>query len=294
MGSLLRFARQADKSFRFIVDTVEDTVFFIRRENSPTEKIVDVRGYGHTMPEAYTPLESCVRESVSHQRLIKYNFDSFTCVVRYEGDGYLGESSSDSRAVSTMLPDHDGISMQQGGKVIPQKAIFDIKTRSHKKKSEDILGGELDRLWVRQIPNFIMAYHQHGNFNDIEVKDVRKQILQWENDHVDELRVLSALVAEIVSYARHHPDEAFEVCSQQQGVLEMRKLDGSFPRVMPEDLKLAWGGAESDGGSDSSESQGDQAGSDAEGGVDVDSDVEGDPDYTACTEDCGYCGRCKY
>jgi hypothetical protein len=42
------------KPFRFDVDLIGDTVFFVRRENSPTGVIKDVRGYGHTFPENIT------------------------------------------------------------------------------------------------------------------------------------------------------------------------------------------------------------------------------------------------
>lgn len=70
LGNLLRFARNIDKKFRMIVECVGSTVFFIRRENSPTQTIPDVRGYGHTFPEAYTTWDAAVRGSETHQRVI--------------------------------------------------------------------------------------------------------------------------------------------------------------------------------------------------------------------------------
>lgn len=54
LGNLLRFARSESRAFRFDVDVIGDVVLFVRRENSPTELINDLRGYGHTFPEAYT------------------------------------------------------------------------------------------------------------------------------------------------------------------------------------------------------------------------------------------------
>lgn len=63
------------KPFRFDVDLIGDTVFFVRRENSPTGVIKDVRGYGHTFPEKYyTSWEAETRGSISHQRIIQYEF----------------------------------------------------------------------------------------------------------------------------------------------------------------------------------------------------------------------------
>lgn len=74
LGDLLRFVRGVDKSFRILVEAVGNTVFFVRRENSPTELIPDVRGYGHSFPEAYTTWGSNVKKSESHQRIVGYQF----------------------------------------------------------------------------------------------------------------------------------------------------------------------------------------------------------------------------
>ncbi|XMA20290.1 hypothetical protein WAI453_013081 [Rhynchosporium graminicola] len=56
LGNLLRFARnvETEKPFRFLVEVVGQTVFLLRRENSPKEAITDIRGYGHSFPEANT------------------------------------------------------------------------------------------------------------------------------------------------------------------------------------------------------------------------------------------------
>src|SRR5437764_7357210 len=89
MGNLLRFVRKIDKPFRFHVEVVGNTVFFIRREISPTELIPNVRGYGHTFPEAYTTWETDARGSESHQRIVMYTFGGLKCLVRFESDGYL-------------------------------------------------------------------------------------------------------------------------------------------------------------------------------------------------------------
>jgi len=48
MGSLLRFLKNHDKPFRFTVEAVGRTVFFVRRENAPDELIPGPRGFGPT------------------------------------------------------------------------------------------------------------------------------------------------------------------------------------------------------------------------------------------------------
>jgi hypothetical protein len=102
LGNLLRFSRNVDLSekYRIIVEVVGSMVFFIRRENSPTQKIPGVRGYGHTFPEAYTTWDKEVQGSESHQRIIKYNFAGLTCLVRFEGDGYHPDMVSNELTTS--------------------------------------------------------------------------------------------------------------------------------------------------------------------------------------------------
>lgn len=48
VGSLIRFLKNDDRSFRFTVEAVGRTVFFVRRENAPDELIAGPRGYGST------------------------------------------------------------------------------------------------------------------------------------------------------------------------------------------------------------------------------------------------------
>lgn len=89
LGNLLRFARKFKHSFKFEVDVVGKTVFFVRRENSPTEVLHDVKGYGHSFPEAYTTWDADVKNSESHQRLVQYSFGGLNMIVRSESDGYF-------------------------------------------------------------------------------------------------------------------------------------------------------------------------------------------------------------
>jgi hypothetical protein len=67
LGNLLRFSRSIPSVFRFDVEMIGDTIFFIRKENSPTELIQRVNGYGHTFPTAYTNWDDGLEKSTSHQ-----------------------------------------------------------------------------------------------------------------------------------------------------------------------------------------------------------------------------------
>ena len=92
LGNLLRFARGIDKPFRFNLQVINHTVFLIRKENDPKQLIEGVRGYGHTFPEAYTTWND-PKNSISHQRIIRYKFGGLTHLLRFESDGYIPEPS---------------------------------------------------------------------------------------------------------------------------------------------------------------------------------------------------------
>lgn len=56
LGNLLRFLKGDDKTFRFVVEAVGRTVFFVRRENAPEELIAGPRGFGPTGHGMISPL----------------------------------------------------------------------------------------------------------------------------------------------------------------------------------------------------------------------------------------------
>ncbi|KAJ4411006.1 hypothetical protein N0V85_003880 [Neurospora sp. IMI 360204] len=275
LGNLLRFVRGQDKTFRFLVEKVGNTIFFIRRENSPREKIPDVKGYGHTFPKRYTTWEESAKGSWAHQRLITYRFGGLRFLVRFEADGYLSEDDLPKASPTPAVKDKPITSVEEllalvaeidvsdvsdlvelfkpvkpgykgkkstttdvrlsnstaslspppsipesskppppltirtsGGSsspspIVPQAQVFDLKTRSIKaRENSNILEEELPRLWVSQIPNFVLAYHTRGKFfpNDIEIRDVRPDVKRWEKERSDDkiLAKLAAVVRKLV------------------------------------------------------------------------------------------------
>ena len=276
MRRLLCFVQGSDQAFRILVEAVGDTVFFLRRENSPFEVIPEVRGHGHTFPEAYTTWSPEVRGSESHQRILEYEFAGLKIVLRFEGDGYLKErvteqeiephepsstptdecnlgkpspedellTSMGSAAISTINPadtikSTEALKIEQRGLYIPQSAIFDLKTRSINKLEVDTLSEELPRLWISQIPNFMLAHHEFGIFKSIKVNDTRDKIKQWEMKNQENLIAFAALLKRLVAIARSLGK--FEVVPDDEGkALELREQGGNVGDVLPSDLEEYW------------------------------------------------------
>ncbi|KAI4916085.1 hypothetical protein J4E90_004531 [Alternaria incomplexa] len=305
LGNLLRFARGIDKAFRFNIEVIGETVFFIRKENDPKEVIKDIRGFGHTFPEAYTTWDQSVKGSETHQRIVRYKFSGLDCLVRFESDGYIDDKqpSAVRRPPSNAMGKLEELKIEHGGSAIPHHSIFDLKTRSGKYKKPIDMTDIYPALWMKQISNFIVAYHDgHGLFEDIQVQDVKSDVRAWVRENRDGIRRFATLLNEIVGIAKSSTNKLLEVYCPGADRLEIRKQYGDGVHALPADLVDRWEKTETN----ISSTQDDASDEDEynDGGVDVDArygfgsgddDSGSEPDYTACSaEDCGYCGKCTY
>lgn len=333
LGNLLRFVQKKERSFRILVECIGDTVHLIRRENSPTETIDDVKGHGHTFPEAYTTWESDAKNSKSHQRIIKYRFAGLDMMVRFAGDGYIATPSSPSVTPApqgsedqppsinslddladklTLKSEHDPagdgeLEIISGGQVISHNDIFDLKTRSIWGRDKvNVLVQELPRFWVAQTKNFILAYHENGLFEekDITIKNIEKEVSAWEDENEQDLKRLARLLRTISKTCKQR-DTKIEIVRVEDGPLEIRERLSDAGEVFSEDVRsrwTAWLAETAKSGSEQESYDSDDYPYDASYYDDYDrysygygdSDRE-DPDYTACSSsDCGFCGKCPY
>lgn len=338
LGNLLRFIQGDDKQFRMLIERVEGTVFFIRRENTARELIPDVKGYGHSFPETYTTWEAGVKGSKSHQRVLSYRFGGLGILLRFEGDGYLlddeGEKDGDdkpsthsessvtqtiddlaaeldrNRLTGTHPAEGGNLKVTYSGDLVSQERIFELKTRSVRRKEgdsfENTFSDQLHRLWIAQIPKFILAYHRQGVFEEISIRDATSDIKAWERDHVDTLSRLAALLHQITDLVWSKPNGKLELRHMTAGTLEVREQLEDAGDALSAPIRAVWAKASgfNDGvttGGLASDSDGADGADGANGADDVDEnasslgwDEGSEPDYTACSEDCEYCGRCSY
>lgn len=282
-------------------------------------------GFGHTFPEAYTTWETEVKRSVSHQRIIRYELGGLDCTVRFEADGYhkdlVSRRSEDGQrvdppvadtfkdtlasalfksAIDDYLPTRDKpLNVIHGGQKIPRAAVFDLKTRSIRKKDQDTLGEELPRLWLAQLSNFILAYHTSGIFEEIQTRNVHHEVEDWERENEDTIRRFAVLLRKIVAFARSSADKKIELRSSEVNVLELREQTGDACQTLPTVIEARWVNENPDGSNASrDESDGPDLRTSPEpedGNGFVDWDEGSEKDFTACSlEDCGYCGHCSY
>jgi hypothetical protein len=283
LGNLLRFCAGIKKDFRFNIDLIGGTVFFIRKESSPTALISDICGYGHTFPEAHTSWEPEVKGSASHQRIIQYDFSGWKFLVRSESDGYLeqaadlddqrsdtdsaktlgtlkksketlaktqDESQADSHTMFETLrvtsnpSSTDGpLHIEMRGRKIPQKAIFDLKTRAKETRRPIDMGEVYRRLWVNQTPYFMFAEHFRGLFEprDVQPMSISDGMAKWENDHEALLKQYRAVLTEIIAATKGSATGKLQVIRKASGLLEIQeRVVGDDADVLPHDLRSKW------------------------------------------------------
>jgi len=269
LGNILRFVESSDRSFVFGIEIVGDTAFLIRMGISPTELIPDVWGYGHTYPEAYTRWDNGLKDSVSHQRIVRYRIGGLSCLLRFESDGYIKEKAfsgseqsetqvkisklskeaemsallleAESMFVSERAPVKGaGLKVELAGKEVPQSAIFDLKTRSARKEinMEEIY----PRLWLSQIPNLIVAYHRSGKFDEPQHQDLQSDLKDWETKNQKLLRQFCTVLHRLIDMAKKSKDQKIEVHRSGIGPLEIREIPNGSWSALPHDLKAKWTG----------------------------------------------------
>ncbi|KAF1835314.1 hypothetical protein BDW02DRAFT_294612 [Decorospora gaudefroyi] len=328
LGNLLRFARGIDKAFRFNIEIIGNTVFFIRKEDDPKELIKGVKGYGHTFPEAYTTWEREVKGSDTHQRIVRYKFAGLNCLIRFESDGYIKDPSTTiARPFDKAPADEDGllqalqgaaistpseassktseIRIKRAGSPVPQQAIFDLKTRSARYRKDINMSDIYPQLWLKQIPNFIVAYHDGvGLFQDVKVLDVKSEVQAWERDNKDGIRRFADLLHKVLDVVRSDKIGLLEVYCPGVDRLEIRTQHGEGVHALPTKLQDRWAEDRLDADLVYQDTLDDDGGSDDRDYYELqgnrvlhsdDEDSDREPDYTACSPaDCGYCGKCTY
>ncbi|KAI1455994.1 hypothetical protein F4805DRAFT_254151 [Annulohypoxylon moriforme] len=309
LGNILRFIRSIDSTFRFDVEMVGNTLFLIN--NNRDQTIPGVYGHGMTFLENFTTYQAELKETKSHQRIISYSFAGLKCLVRFECDGHLGNSNNTSTTASdpealnvSQTASSNSIAVKVAGVSVPQHSIIEIKTRSQLNGQEIEMSEHYPRLWLRQIPNFIVGYHIKGSFEDVQNKNVQQDLHEWESAHESELRKFASILRQLIIEVKRAGNFKLELCRTGLGPLELREQIGTPREVLPDDWKDMWvrGYKERDGdgeprlSDDDDESYPSFSPRNDRSDESDDSDSEGNfsVDYTACSLECGYCGHCDY
>ncbi|KXG54471.1 uncharacterized protein PGRI_076150 [Penicillium griseofulvum] len=245
-----KLSRNGLEPFTIEIETTNNTAIFCRVETE-THTFVgphDFRGYGHEFEKAFTTTQ--VSGSTGHHRIISYNLEDLKFIVRYETDAYVEETSklqsgSENETFLNMMENlslsrpetssrlaESKLVVQEKGKQVPINSTLEIKTRvSHKPIN---IQEVLPQLWVSQTPNVVCAYHNGGTFGLPEVKNVTREIAEWERNHANDLWRLVVLVKGIIRVVRENGGNAVVKYDGRSDSLALLKSKGG--RMLADDL----------------------------------------------------------
>ncbi|KAG6111041.1 hypothetical protein E4U13_005088 [Claviceps humidiphila] len=200
--------RYKNKKFNLKLEVVRNTLLLSRHEKAVTcyfgRNIF--HGHGHEFEKAYTTNQ--IHRSAGHYRIISYCFCGLNFLIRHETDGFvspneglLGQSkspfpSSSRRAQPTKNTSLQNVTVLHKGNIVPLESTLEIKTCNKRRLLE--FRHVASQLWVSQTPQLVRAYYDEGCFSQPQVEDVGEEIREWERNNQKNLRILGALIQEII------------------------------------------------------------------------------------------------
>ncbi|KAK1451067.1 hypothetical protein CCUS01_11244 [Colletotrichum cuscutae] len=255
MRKLLRFVEaSASDSFEIKAEIAgEKTLLLTRVEEKPKEIIKGFRGFGHNFEKEYT---KGLVGSTGHHRIISYHFGGMMVLLRHETDGCVA-GVLDSNMSGTKSDDVDDLSDRLGSMFVSQalesandkvaiigtktrpigvESTLEIKTRAARRPL--LMEEVASQLWFSQTPLLVVAYHQQNRFADVNLRNVKQDVRDWEATNRNNLRKLAFLIQKIRQavkeidgrrgVVRYHGGSAVEVISDVR------------TRALPDDLYSFW------------------------------------------------------
>lgn len=224
--SMLAFIQFESNYHNLKVELVNRTVFIASEESE-------------RYPCSYQPLvddaltwEDCVKDSISHQRVLSYVFGGHRILIRCSTHGYLpgstGEAAESREGEEPIVEKDNGSDAPRFGasakgfpvayrcgKIIPQEAIFDFKGNEKGAPRDSPSEGDIGWMWIRQVSK-IMTVETGGAYNNAKVQDTTSLLHQWEDKNRRDLVQL----ADLLSKMRHYANE-----SRSKGLLISRVIN---------------------------------------------------------------------
>jgi len=198
LRKLLDFASDKTGSWRIDADLIGDTMFFSQWE---VERIQIINGeqdtgYGHEFEKAFTTFDPELKDSIGHNRIVRYKLGDTDCMVRFEAGAYVeseasltnstsddgGESKTDVTPGRMMAPvtikgksvtlvfkevykaigsPYRLVEVIPQGRLVDPADIAEVKSRGKLPSSAKIMS----QLWFSQTRNLCVGIHKDGRIS---------------------------------------------------------------------------------------------------------------------------------
>lgn len=239
---LLGFVSGKKSSFRIDVEVVNDTVLFYCWTPKALTYINGFAGYGHEFEKASTCRPRGVKDSMTHNRAIRYMFGDVKIILRYEVDGCTGFDDDIRRGMPTPRSNKTptGYTVLRWGHLVAPSRIIEIKTGAVGKNLD--VSKNTEQLWFSQTPILCAGhYDETGTFTSITKRNIMRmgKLGEWEESHQEQLKKLAALLRVIVELAR---TATWKKCAlvSSQGTLKIFSMVDQNEKGLPVDLQSMW------------------------------------------------------
>ncbi|KAF8194433.1 hypothetical protein K438DRAFT_1919159 [Mycena galopus ATCC 62051] len=175
----------AAKNFRIDTQLAGNTVLLNRWE---AQTRVNYSGYtyGFNFEKASTDPALGCEKSTGHHRIVKYDLNGLKMVVRFEVDACIPPSAKASggrkiesiddladklgginlapRSSNTSASSSHGLTVINGGAVVPHSSILELTTRTERRAAEFDWNDAYPQLFFSQTPHHFLAVHDRGRF----------------------------------------------------------------------------------------------------------------------------------
>ncbi|KAL4249388.1 hypothetical protein ABKN59_006915 [Abortiporus biennis] len=263
LRKLLRWVSGENQEFRIDIQLAGiKTVLFTRFEQRVLATSAGGTGYGYNFEkESTTEVPGC-EETTGYHRVVKYDFDGLTLVVRFEVDACLMDDEgisepvvcdssdptndlSNSLASLTISPSSSNTLVSSGdlniigaGRTVPQHNIVELVTCS---RNELKWGKKYPQIFLSQTPHIFLAVHDDGNFHTVVKHSLRPPATMVQKNYDVKFRKLGAALRRIQEFIIDHGKKDCQLSLLLQGgelkVYEHRSKRG----LLPDDI-MAWFG----------------------------------------------------
>ena len=206
-------------SFRVNLSIVNNTLFI---EQYNVINMAQGRGWGHNFEKTFTRYPAGLEGSTTHDRFLRYPIADLSCLVGFEVDAcYEGNEAESTQAQTEVEGLQDGLErlflnkpgpstvvakvgecsmlppsprLPQGTKKMAQSSAAELKTC---KLGKSGITAYLAQLWFGRTRWLIVGSHDQGTIVTNTITDVSSRLMQWEAERQQDLRKLSAFLAEL-------------------------------------------------------------------------------------------------
>lgn len=241
---LLAFVGGKKSAFRIDIEVVHSTVLFSCWTPNNTRFVKGFGGYGCEFEKASTRKPNGLRESVTHNRAIRYNFGGIKAVVRFEVDACTGPIRDIPRtmSLSNKYQTPTGYTVLTRGYIVEPSRIVEIKTGPVGKNLE--VSKNIAQLWFSQTPILCEGhYDRNGIFSEVTKKDLMQEgkLTRWEEDNREKLRKLVQVIQMVAGMVRAAPQNKYAlVLPAGANTLKVYEVANQCDKGVPKDLLAMW------------------------------------------------------